>query len=246
MPLAKRETMMTKKAIISWISIVSGLITILVVFDNPFEDKAELYAYVENQETLHMWRTTEDVIKYDTDYSLKLTLKNVGELVAKDVHIKAKDASGFAVIKQNDKYVKVDDSSSIYIDRLEAGTDVELYLWGSFYRVSHYGIDDDFSISSPDSGKAIIRGDIKGDNIIWFVEKYFIFIVAFLFTAPLLLLSIFGQDKKTSEGGDDKSQVSDFESSMEKLNYAWSIGLISEKEFKARGREILDSSLPKE
>ncbi|CAK2670394.1 Membrane protein [Vibrio crassostreae] len=231
---------MTRKAIITWIGIVSGLITILLVFENPFKDKAELFAYVENQETLSVWKSKDEELSFDTQYALKMTLKNVGELVAKDVHVKAKNASGFAVIKHGRKYSKFDDSSSIYVDRLEPGAELEIYFWGAFYSISHYGIDEEFSVSSPDSGLATLRGDIKGDNIIWYVEKYFIFIVVGLF-----LLLVVGTSIKASDNSDNdpNEKLTDFESEMEKLNYAWSIDLITEEEFKSKGQTILNKYL---
>ena len=40
---------MTKKSIITWLGVVSALITILLVFENPFQDKAKLVGYIEEQ-----------------------------------------------------------------------------------------------------------------------------------------------------------------------------------------------------
>ncbi|CED57338.1 membrane protein [Aliivibrio wodanis] len=232
---------MTRKKIITWIGVISGLITILLVFDNPFQDKADLVAYVENQETLYPVQNSEGEIDYNSQYSLKMTLKNVGELPAKDVHISVKDARGFAVIKYDSVYKKIENSTSVYIGRLEAGTEAEIFYWGSFYSVTYFGIDENFSISSSDSGKAELRTDIKGDNVIWYIEKYFVLIVTSLFILGAIYLQVWAQRQVPVA---TKSEYpDDFEKQLDKLNHAWSIGIITEKEFQSKGKLILDKYL---
>ncbi|PML07978.1 hypothetical protein [Vibrio lentus] len=233
---------MTKKAIITWISVVSGIITILLVFNNPFKDQARLVAYAENQEILNIEKKIDNSEKIDTTYAVKLLVQNDGELVAKDVHIKVGGASGAAFIRKNGNYKKVEDSQSIYIDRLEPGTEVELYYWGSFLFLHAFNIDDSIAISSPDSGKADIRTDIDGSKLIWFVEKYFVLLVAGIVLVPLWILIIFGNNS-TEQQDEPEEPKSDLKRELELLNYAWSIDLLTEEEFQSKGKELVNRAI---
>jgi len=239
---------MTKKSIVTWVGVVSGLITILLVFENPLQNKAKLIGYVEEQEVVlyvkekEIYQIKNNKDKLKTKVVVKLTLKNEGELPANKIHVKFRDGYDRAVIKTGKKLEEVNKDSPIYIATLEPDNVIEIFYFNSYFSIYAQRLEKHFSISSPDSGKADVRTDIKGEGIIWYIEEYFIFIIMFFVGLPVLLLFILADWYEKNKFA-EKSDKNSFESNLEKLSHAWEIGVLSEEEYQAKGKELLDISI---
>jgi hypothetical protein len=239
---------MTGKAIVTWIGVVSGLVTILLVFNNPFQNKAKLEAYIETQETLIKIEkdSTLTMLNKDQEFAVtsvvKLTLNNNGELPAKKIHIKFDSSYDRLILKLGKTFKKLKKDEPIYIGNLEPDGEIELFYFNDSYFSSYRSIASDFSISSSDSGKAIIRTEIKGEGVIWFIEEYFIFIVMFLIVLFYLVLITLANlyEKNEKMKAPENSKV---KAELDQLSHAWSLGVLNEEEFKIKGKELLEKGL---
>ncbi len=265
---------MAKKSIITWISIVSGLVTILLIFENPFQDKARLFAYVEGQDIVSYDKelvfncdtynncNRKDVglkNKIDEKSIVKVSLKNEGEIKANRVHVKFTGYYDTAIVKKGSEFEEYEREIPIYIDYLEADGVVDIYYLDSGPFVGLWFIEDKLSISSPDSGKARLRSDIKGEGIVWYFEKYYFFVVSLIFIlfyiVYLLLderhkynMNVYdGVNKSVPDSiGNNNPSEDDFEKKLVKLSKAWELGIVSEEEYKSKGKEILEKSIDDE
>lgn len=228
---------MTNKAIITWVGVVSGLLTILLAFGNPFSDRAELSAYFESQEYIEPDDRKDELTMFSNNFLSKITISNTGELPANNVHVDLKDGFNTALIIQKEEETKIEKGKPIYIDKIEPNQDIEMYLWSSSASVVIYKPYDIVTISSKDSGKAFVRGDISGDDIIWYINDYFIFIVGGVFLFFYLLASVLEHHSKASKAN---AKPSSYEEKINILTHAWSIGALSEKEFQSRSLDLID------
>ena len=239
---------MTSKAIVTWIGVVSGLLTILLVFKNPFQNAARLEAYIETQEIISKpiedsrYAILYDGKEYVESTVVKLTLKNKGELPAKKIHIKFDNSYDRLIIKSGKIFKKLGKNDPLYIENLEPDGEIELFYFNDSYLSSYYRVARDFSISSPDSGKAIIRTEIIGEGLIWYIEEYLIFIIMFLLlTFYFMLISIINLHEKSKKA--KVNETSDIKNKMDQLSHAWALGILNEDEFKIEGKKLIEKEL---
>ncbi|MET4695231.1 hypothetical protein [Endozoicomonas lisbonensis] len=226
---------MTKKAIITWVGVVSGILTILLAFGNPFSKKASLSAYVTSHEFLEIPSQQEES-KFSRDHISKIEITNTGDLPARKVYVKLNSGYNFAQIIAGKEKFNHEKSEDIYIDIIEPDQTIEIFFWSSFSYISSRNIDERISISSQDSGKASIRTDITGDGFIWYIEQYKFFIPSLIFFLFYMLIMLIAETMKTKDG---KQIPQDTKQQLELLEHSWSIGLLSEEEFQEKGSKIL-------
>jgi len=173
---------------------------------------------------------------------VKLTLKNEGELPANKIHVKFRDSYDRAIIKTGKEFKNVKKGPPIYIATLEPDNIIEIFYYNRYFFINSFRLEQDFSISSPDSGKADLRTDITGEGVIWYVEEYFFLIVMLLVVFPLLVLFVWGDwyEKNKNKAKLGKSSL---ESNLEKISHAWAVGVLSEEEYKNKGKELLEASI---
>jgi hypothetical protein len=235
------------KKIVTWIGVISGLVTLIVVSASLFENEARLEAYIEVQEIVtkvekSFYINDEMEQELSTISVVKLTLKNNGELPAKNIHIELKDFYKKVIIKSGGNYQEVKEGDPVYISNLEPDGEVKLFYIDTLFTDRAYWLSEKFSIASGDSGKAILRTDIKGEGVIWYIKDFFIYISIFcvfvLYFLIFLISHLHGKNKITIP----KDKV-DLEAKLAKISHAWSMGVLDEEEFKVTGKKLLDKDL---
>ena len=241
---------MTRK-MVTWVSVVSGLLTIIWAFGNPFIPKPELNVYVISSEYIISPKEEGNDKSYlSPDYTTKIEVTNVGDKVATRVHIDFKKGYKNAIIINGKQKSYHKESAPIYIEDIEPSQSVVVYFWSFFPNISTYSLDDNVVVSSPNSGISKLRTDINGDGFIWYLEQYWIFILTFTFIVFFLTLQSLAikQDKKnnaeTKFTGDPINDSVKYHQ-IELLNHACDIGLISESEYQDRTTEILETFIKK-
>ncbi|MUK28432.1 hypothetical protein [Aliivibrio fischeri] len=234
---------MNKKYVITWIGVVSGILTILLSFGNPLAIKPKLEAYVSSSDYLINPSNNENTVEFDlmNRYLTTVTLANTGDKVANEVHINFKTSYEEAVVISGSKKVVYKDSSPIYIESLQPDDVITVYFW-SYYPAISSDLSDSLIISSPDSDLASLRSDIKGTGLIWYFNEYGIYMVGFV--VWLLLISLPNKSdtpkKQSQQNNEEPNNLNVQKDELVALTYAWEIGLITDAEFKERGRNILD------
>jgi len=242
---------MNIKKIVTWIGVVSGLLTIIWSFGNPFTPKPELDVYVTMSEYLNNPKNGDSKKEIFGDFGAGLTkvsIRNTGDKVATKIHVDFKSSYRKAISNFEDNIIYYKESDPIYIDSLEPGKFINFYFWSYFSPISSSRLNEELVISSPDVGIASLRTDIKGTGFIWYVSEYWFIAVGLLgglITALYNGNSEQNKKKETSEveGG---IQTSDLRVELQDLSYAWDLGLLTDVEFKDKGRKIVSRHEKKE
>lgn len=231
---------MSFSKVITWVGVVSGVLTILFAFGNPFVAKPDLHAYISSSvaKAPPKSQTNQHSPFFDHDiYLTKIVLNNNGDKVANKIHIDFKNGYQSALMEYGNKRISYFDSSPIYLDSLEPEKTVTVYFWTTFPNLYSYDLNTRLVISSPDFGVAKLRSDIPGYGIIWYIYKYGIYILGFV----IIFVVVSIQNLLSSENSKpDKSHDYFPSERLKALSHAWEIGLLTEKEFQEKGKLVVD------